>query len=118
MLFGKRIVVLTIFILLFALVQNVYAAPSGSISLDPSMSTDNFLAEGEDEEVIIVFRNTADDSVDDVASTIQYLGVSVAVRYPSKVSITLAASIEIHDPTDTLRAGPFAVTIFPSRITG
>jgi len=113
-LFIRRIfAILTIALLtssICCLFPEVYAAPSGSISLDPSISTDNFLAEGENEEVIIIFKNTAEDSVDDVASTIQYLGVSVAVRNPSLISITLAASIEINDPTDTLRAGPFAVT--------
>ncbi|OGD54356.1 hypothetical protein A3K80_08465 [Candidatus Bathyarchaeota archaeon RBG_13_38_9] len=106
----NKIFILSIFIALLLLIQNVNAAPSGSIDLDPSISADNFLSVGEDEVVLIIFNNTAGAPITDVASTIQYLSVSVAVRNPTLISIALGADITIHNPDGSVRVTSFPVT--------
>lgn len=106
----KKIFLLSIFVALLLLIQNVNAAPSGSINLDPSISADNFLSEGENEVVLIIFNNTAGAPITDVASTIQYLSVSVAVRNPTLISIALSADVTIHNPDGTVRVPSFPVT--------
>ncbi|WP_455368549.1 hypothetical protein [[Eubacterium] cellulosolvens] len=106
----KKIFILSIFIALLLLIQNVNAAPSGSIYLDPSISADNFLSVGEDEVVLIIFNNTAGAPITDVASTIQYLSVAVAVRNPTLISIALGADITIHNPDGSVRVTSFPVT--------
>jgi hypothetical protein len=106
----KKIFVLSIFFALLLLIQNVNAAPSGSINLDPSISANNFLSEGENEVVFIIFNNTAGAQITDVASTIQYLSVSVAVRNPTLISIALSADVTIHNPGGTVRVPSFPVT--------
>lgn len=94
-------------IILINLIPLAQTAPSGSIQLDPDISADNYLVVSETEIVSVLFTNTAGGFVDDLASIIQYITVSAAVRNPL-ISIT-DATMQIHNPDTSIRVAPVSV---------
>ncbi|MBS7655458.1 hypothetical protein KEJ50_03050 [Candidatus Bathyarchaeota archaeon] len=103
----KEKVILAIFIsfiLIIALCNVSNAAPSGSIGAPSGSVEDNVLELDGGETVTVTFKNTAGASLDDVASTIQYITLAAANLNPSRVQIdSLEAKWEIYDSTNTLR---------------
>ncbi len=72
--------------------HRVSGAPSGAVEVE----TDNVLELGDSEEVVVTFRNTASEDVNDVASTIQFVTLAAANLNPSRALIALDASWEIY----------------------
>ena len=71
---------------------HVLGAPSGAVEVE----ADNVLELGDGEEVVVTFRNTASEDVNDVASTIQFVALAAANLNPSRALIALNASWEIY----------------------
>jgi hypothetical protein len=81
-------------LILFLFSPNVSAAPSGAADVE----ADNFLPLGGSDEVVITFRNTADDVITDVSSTIQFITLAAANLNESRVVIKDTAEWEIWEP--------------------
>ncbi|MBS7644400.1 MAG: hypothetical protein QXO32_06825 [Candidatus Bathyarchaeia archaeon] len=80
---------------------NIYvasAAPSGTIDPPVGEVDPNVLELGDDEWVIVTFKNSAGASLTDVASTIQYITLAAADLNPTRAQIDLTASWEIYSP--------------------
>ncbi len=71
---------------------NALAAPSGQIQVEE----DNVLQLGDNQEVVVSFKNTADADITDVASTVQFITLAAADLNPSRTLIAADASWEIY----------------------
>ncbi|MEM2873415.1 MAG: hypothetical protein QXD82_04505 [Nitrososphaerales archaeon] len=102
---------ITAFLLLFMILSIplfipliAYAAPSSEIYFeDGTDEEDNVLLLGDEDTVVITFKNSADSTLDDVASTIQNITLAAANLNPSRVSIDLEADWVIYDPNNSPR---------------
>jgi hypothetical protein len=82
----------------------VYAAPSSEIYFeDGTDEEDNILLLGHEDTISIIFKNSANGNLDDVASTIQNITLAAANLNPSRVSIDLEASWAIYTPDNNPR---------------
>ncbi|MCP8305387.1 MAG: hypothetical protein H3Z50_08000 [archaeon] len=102
--------IITLSITLF-IPSYAYAAPSSQVWRDPDIA--NYINFDDSVDETIYFKNSADSSLDDVASTIQYITLAAANLNPSSASIELEASWEIYDPDDNLRASGTVTSPLP-----